>query len=444
MRRSDACAAEGRDVGDPWTGSCDDRSRGSVEEDDLGLNADSVVPLGDRPLGANRSFLLLWTGQFVSQIGDRLAMVAFPWLIYQSTGSTFSTGVVLALYALPYVVFGVLAGVVIDRLNKRLVLVGVDLLRAGLVLSVPLVAEVSTGGVYLVSFLTASLGVFYDPCKLAILPDLVPSTQLIRANSFLATAETLTEVVGYALAGFIVFAVSTSTAFVIDAATFIFSATAVALMSYRYVRPPAAAFRRPGVVHEAREGIAYLVHHRGLAANTLLVIAAAIGLGASYPLTFFYATDVIGGGARTFGLLESAIGAGYLVGSLAMAGAGQRVDKGIAMTAGITVLGAGLASIGAISTLLLAFVPFFILGVADAAALISIDTYFQQTVPAQLRGRVWGVRFTLTQGVYALSVLAGGAAAGLIDVQVLFVVCGIVVAVPGLAGVFMASVRRAR
>jgi len=406
------------------------------------VNTDNVLPASDRPLAANRSFLLLWIGQFVSQIGDRLAMVAFPWLIYQSTQSTFSTGVVLALYALPYVVFGVLAGVIIDRLNKRLVLVGVDLLRAGLVLSVPLVAEVSTGGVYLVSFLTASLGVFYDPCKLAILPDLVPPTQLVRANSFLASAETLTEVVGYALAGFIVFAVSTSTAFVIDAATFVFSATAVALMRYRYVRPPAAAFRRPGVVCEAREGIAYLAHHRGLAANTLLVIAAAIGLGASYPLTFFYATDVIGGGARTFGLLESAIGAGYLVGSLAMAGAGQRVDKGIAMTAGITVLGAGLASVGAISTLFLAFVPFFVLGAANAAALISIDTYFQQTVPAQLRGRVWGVRFTLTQGVYALSVLAGGAAAGFIDVQVLFVVCGVVVAVPGIAGVFMAGVRR--
>lgn len=407
-----------------------------------GVIAIDVTAL-DRPLAANRSFLLLWLGQFVSQIGDRLAMVAFPWLIYQSTASTFSTGVVLALYALPYVLFGVLAGVVIDRLNKRLVLVGVDLLRAILVLSVPFVAQWSTAGVYAMSFLTASLGVFYDPCKLAILPDLVTPPQLVRANSLLATGETLTEVLGYALAGFIVYAVSTTSAFLIDAATFIFSATALAAMSYRYVRSPSAAFRRPGVLCEAREGVSYLAHHRGLAANTLLVVAAAIGLGASYPLTFFFATDVIGGGARTFGLLESAIGAGYLVGSLAMAGLGDRVNKGVAMTAGIAVLGAGLACVGATSSLLLAFVPFFILGVADAAALISIDTYFQQTVPVQLRGRVWGVRFTLTQGVYALSVLAGAAAAGFIDVQTLFLICGVIVAVPGIAGVFVAAVRRA-
>lgn len=394
-------------------------------------------------MSTNRSFIVLWMAQFVSQVGDRLAMVAFPWLIYQSTDSAFSTGVVLALYALPYVLFGVVAGVVIDRLNKRLVLVGVDLLRAGLVLSVPVVAEWSVAGVYAISFLTASLGVFYDPCKLAILPDLVRPGQLVRANSLLATGETLTEVAGYALAGFVVYAVSTTSAFLIDAGTFLFSAAALTLMSYHYVRPPAAAFRRPGVTQEAREGIAYLLHHRGLAANTGLVIAAALGLGASYPLTFFYATDVLGGGARTFGLLEAMIGAGYLVGSLAMAGMGDRVDKGAAMTAGIAVLGAGLACVGAVSTLLLAFVPFFVLGVADAAALISIDTYFQQTVPEQLRGRVWGVRFTLTQGIYALSVLAGGAAAGFIDVQTLFVVCGVIVAVPGIAGVFIASVRRA-
>ncbi len=79
--------------------------------------------ISSRPLTRNRSFLLLWAGQFVSQMGDRLAMVAFPWLVYQSTGSALSTGVVLALYTLPYVLFGAFAGVVIDRFNKRAVMV---------------------------------------------------------------------------------------------------------------------------------------------------------------------------------------------------------------------------------------------------------------------------------------------------------------------------------
>ncbi len=89
-------------------------------------------------LARNGNFLLLWTGQFVSQMGDRLAMVAFPWLVYKSTGSTLSTGVVFALYTLPYILFGTLAGVFIDRLNKRTVMVVADVVRAGLVVLVPL------------------------------------------------------------------------------------------------------------------------------------------------------------------------------------------------------------------------------------------------------------------------------------------------------------------
>ena len=65
----------------------------------------------------NRNFWLLWVGQFISQMGDRLAMVAFPWLVYRSTGSALSTGAVLALYTLPYVLFGAFAGVLMDRLK---------------------------------------------------------------------------------------------------------------------------------------------------------------------------------------------------------------------------------------------------------------------------------------------------------------------------------------
>ncbi len=105
----------------------------------------------------NRNFWLLWVGQFISQMGDRLAMVAFPWLVYRSTGSALSTGAVLALYTLPYVLFGAFAGViVIDRLNKRSVMVAADVLRAALVLLVPFAANHSLFSVYVLSFAMAS------------------------------------------------------------------------------------------------------------------------------------------------------------------------------------------------------------------------------------------------------------------------------------------------
>ena len=406
---------------------------------------DATVESGavERSLVLNRNFVLLWAGQFVSQLGDRLAMVAFPWLIYKSTDSAFSTGAILALYTLPYVLFGTFAGVVIDRFNKRLVMMAADVVRAALVVSVPIVAHRSLTAVYALSFLTASATVFFDPCKLAILPDLVSPAKLIRANSVLATGERLTDVVGYALAGFIAYYLSARAAFSADAVTFVVSAVALALMAYRPSRTDSRGFSTRGVGGEIREGLTFLWSHRGLAANTVLVVTTAIGFGALYPLTFMYAATVVGGGARAFGLMESAIGLGYLVGALAMAALADRVPKGLAMTVGIGVMGAGLAVIASVSSLYVALVPFFVVGLANAAALISIDTYVQQTVPERLRGRVWGVRFTLTEGVYALSVLMGGALATRIPVQSLFLVCAVIVAAPAVVGMFIGSVRRA-
>ena len=93
-----------------------------------------------RPLSRNSNFVLLVGGQFVSQMGDRLAMVAFPWLVYTTTHSAMSTGIVLALFTLPYVLFGAVAGGVLDRLDRRGVMVAADIIRGGLVLAVPFVA----------------------------------------------------------------------------------------------------------------------------------------------------------------------------------------------------------------------------------------------------------------------------------------------------------------
>jgi DHA3 family macrolide efflux protein-like MFS transporter len=392
-------------------------------------------------LAGNRNFLLLWTGQFVSQLGDRLAMVAFPWLVYQKTGSAFSTGVVLALYTLPYVLFGPFAGVVIDRFDKRRLMVVADLLRAGLVLGIALMAHPALPLVFAVSFLMASVTVFFDPCKLSLLPDIVRPTQLVRANSFLTMGENLSEIIGYSVAGLVAYYLSARIAFVADSATFLVSGVALFLMVYTPPVRDAALRQSRRILGQIREGTAFLFWHRQLAANTLLVIAAALGLGAAYPLTFLLAVDVLGQGTKAFGLMEAAVALGYFAGSAVLAGVGARLRKGYAMTLGLSTMGASLVAVGLLHGLTAILVAFLLLGLANAAALIAIDTFFQEAVPEHLRGRVWGVRFALTQGAYALSVLAGGALAGAFDVQKLFIAAGLMVAIPGLIGLATRPVR---
>lgn len=399
--------------------------------------------ISSKPLTRNGSFLLLWAGQFVSQMGDRLAMVAFPWLVYQSTGSALSTGVVLALYTLPYVLFGAFAGVVIDRFNKRAVMVTADVLRAGFVLLVPLVAGRSLAGVYALSFAVASVSVFFDPSQLAMLPDIVHPRDLMRANSLMSTGENLTEIIGYALAGLTVASVTTATAFRIDSLTFCVSALALLAMRYQAPVREAVSGAAESFWHELREGLRYVRGHRGLLMNTAMVMASAAGIGASYSLTFLLAVRVLDGGAKAFGTFEAVIAVGYLTGSLTMVTLATRIPKGYAMTIGLAAMGVSLVLVAAAGGVWQACIPFAALGLANAAALIAIDTYLQQTVPEHLRGRVFGVRFTLTQGTFALSVLIGGALAGVFDVRALFVVAGVLVAVPAIAGLFVRDIREA-
>jgi MFS family permease len=393
------------------------------------------------PLHRNAGFLLLWAGQFVSQMGDRLAALAFPWLVYTSTGSALGTGAVFALYTLPYVLFGALAGVVVDRLDKRRLMVAVDVVRAVLVVAVPFIATRSLAAVFVLSFAIATAGVFFEPAKLAMLPEIVTPGRLLRANSLFSTSENLTEVLGWAFAGLLLASVSTSAAFQLDAATFAISAAALLLMRYRAPARATAERTAHAFWRELREGFRYLADDRGLRANTTMIIVCVAGLGAMYPLTFFFAVNVLVGGTRAFGALEAVYGAGLLVGSLALTALATRVRKGPVMIGGLLVMGACLALVSATGSVWVAAVPYVICGVANAMVLITVDTYLQQVVPAGMRGRVLGTRFTLTQGTYALSILVGGALAGVVDVRILFVVAGAIVVVSALVGLLTREVR---
>lgn len=377
----------------------------------------------------------------MSQIGDRLAALAFPWLVYTSTGSAVGTGAVFAVYTLPYVLFGAFAGVVVDRVDKRRLMIAMDLLRAAVVVVVPFLATRSLPSVYVLAFVIASLGVFFEPAKMAILPEIVPRRRLLRANSLLSTTENLTEIVGYAFAGLLLAAVSTSAAFQIDAATFLVSAAALALMQYRAPAQEAAEQVAGAFWREFKEGFAFLRRDRGLRANTVMIVVCVAGLGAVFPLTFFFAVNVLNGGAAAFGALEAVTSVGFLVGSLALVALAQRVRKGRVMIAGLLVMGACLALVATTGSVWATAVPLALFGVANAVVLIAVDTYLQESTPEGMLGRVLGTRFTLTQGTYAVSVLVGGALAGVVDVRILFVAAGAIVAVSAVVGLLSREVR---
>ena len=267
------------------------------------------------------------------------------------------------------------------------------------------------------------------------------------ANSVLAASVNITEILGYSMAGFIVYYVALRTAFAVDAATFGVSAVTLLAMTIR--RAPGIAGdhratddgeRRSAFWPDIREGISYLRRHAGLRANTGLIIAVTAGVGAFYPLTFLLAVERFRG-PRTFGFMEAAIAVGYICGSAAVGALSRRMRKGLVIVTGLMVMGICCALPWAIYSLPLLLADLAVLGAANAAMLVSVDTYVQTVVPHGLRGRVWGARFTLTQGAYAAGVLVAGALAATFKLGPLFGLCGLILFVPALIGLFVPSVR---
>src|SRR3972149_2216329 len=173
----------------------------------------------------NRNFSLLWMGHLVSFFGDRIHQVALGVLVLQR-GSPLDVGIVFAATAVPNVLLGPLAGALVDRWDRRTTMIICDLVRAGLVLLVPVVIEVHIGLVYLVAFAVATVGLLFRPAKNAVVPLIVDEERLVTANSASSVNETLADLLGYPIAAVIVAGLAglIGAAFVLDSATYLVSA----------------------------------------------------------------------------------------------------------------------------------------------------------------------------------------------------------------------------
>src|SRR6185503_1323664 len=129
----------------------------------------------------NRNFSLLWTGQLISFFGDRIHQVALGVLLID-LGTPLDLGIALAMTAAPNVVLGPLAGAMVDRWDRRVTMIVCDVLRAGLVLLVPIVVHLSMWWVYGITFVVATIGLLFRPAKNAVVPSIVDEDQLVTAN----------------------------------------------------------------------------------------------------------------------------------------------------------------------------------------------------------------------------------------------------------------------
>ena len=152
-------------------------------------------------LALNSSFAALWTGQLISLFGDRLHQVALAVLVLITTGSALAAGFVFLVATLPNVLFGPFAGTLVDRWEHKEVMIVSDLLRAAVILLIPIAVAINVLLVYPLVFIVTTISIFFRPARVAILPRIVDEDDLLTANSALWIAEVSADVIGYPAGG---------------------------------------------------------------------------------------------------------------------------------------------------------------------------------------------------------------------------------------------------
>lgn len=364
----------------------------------------------------NRDFIKLWAGQTISNIGSGISGVALPLTAVLILAATpLQMGVLSALDGIAVLVFGLLAGVWVDRLRRRPIMIAADMGRAALLGSIPLAARLGIlhlAQLYIVAALAAILTIFFNVADQSFLPTLVQQEQLVEANSKRGTSDSLAEIVGPASAGPLVQLIGAPFAILFDACSFLVSALSIGLIRTAEPRPVPGKARQ----NAWREGIDGL---RMVKDNTLLralaVSAALFEFFGNFVGTLYilYIVRELHAAPLVLGFLIAAGGVSALIGTLIAQRVIQRLGPGLS-------IGAMLALYGVFGLLTpLAHGPVaFAVGMLFTAQLLgdaSVAIYFiaevslrQAIIPNAFLGRISATMQFLTRGpAPAAAIIAG-------------------------------------
>ena len=283
----------------------------------------------------NRNFFLLWLGQIISQLGDRLdqmALIAFVYL--RAPGSTIEIAKILSFTIIPVFIIGPIAGVYVDRWDRRRTMFACDFLRAILVFTIPffLFYTKSLVPIYLIIFIVFSIGRFFVPAKLAIIPDLVEKRDLLMANSLVNTTGMIAAILGFGISGVVVEWLGAKSGFYLDSLSFLVSGTLIFIiakrshtsMNLKKVSKEIVEVIRKSVLQEVKEGILYFIQKKDIRFTAGIIFILWSALGAVYVVLIVFVQKTLHSATKDLGFLIMFLGLGLFLGSLVYGKFGQR------------------------------------------------------------------------------------------------------------------------
>ena len=378
-----------------------------------------------------RGFRRLFAASTVSRWGDTFGSVALVVLVYRLTGSGLQVGATVAFEIAPVLLFGFVAGAVVDRLPRRRVMVAADLGRAAIALALALFGTSSLAAIYVAAFGLSALTVFFNPAASSAVPGLVAEDELVGANAALWSGAVVSQIVLAPLAGGLVAWAGAGPAFVVNAASFAVSAL---LLTGLTLPAPAGGSPATRTWHDVAEGL-HLVRSTPMLRTLAGVQAlAALSAGATSALLVVLAAEAYGIGPGRFGWLIGAIGVGAAGGPLVLQRAVPDVHRpgllfGPYLLRGVVDLVLAVSSAFAVA--LGALVAY---GVGTSTGMVTWNTVLQSSVADRIRGRVFAFYDVVWQSCRLASIGAGGVLADAAGVRSVYVVGGCLLLAAGALG----------
>jgi MFS family permease len=402
-------------------------------------------------LWRHANFLRLWAGQTISQFGSQITLLALPLTAALTLRATpAEMGILSAAETAPFLLVGLFAGVWVDRLRRRPILLIADCARGMLLLAIPLAVlldALTIGLLYAVAFLVGILTVFFDVAYQSFLPALVGRAQLVEGNSKLEVSRSAAQIAGPGIAGGLVQLITAPIAIIVDAASFLISA--LFLVFVRVLEPPPAPrIAGRSIWHEIGEGLRVVVGNpmlRGIAGCT-----ATNNLGSSTwnAILILYVTQTLGLGAGVIGLIFAMGSVGFLCGALLAGRFARWIRLGptIIWPTAIGALAAFLIPLAhrpATPAILLIVIAQFITGGSGTIYNINQVSLRQAITPDHLLGRMNATMRFIVWGTLPIGALIGGALGSTLGLRPTLVI-GAVIQNCAFLWVFFSPVRALR
>jgi MFS family permease len=382
--------------------------------------------------------MLLWAAQWISAAGDTFSFLALAIRVdsfFTDAGdSARALGMVLIAYALPVLLFGIFAGTLVDRWDRKRVMIASDVIRA---LLAPAFLLVRTPDdlplAFAAAFLLSSFSVFFYPARTALLPNVVKEADLMSANGWMQVGQTLARLSGPILAGIVVGRWGSDTAFWIDAVSFMVSAVLVLGIVGVVTRAKAEDDTKQPAWKDLAEGVQYALGSRLLQGITLGLGVAMLGIGAVNVLFVPFLRHTFGVSPEALGGVQTAQGAGMLLGGLLMGGLGKRLSPRLVAVASLVMLGVGIGFFGVSPAYAMTLVIMPFVGFTLPPLNASLSTMLQRGVPREMLGRAGSVTDMAISLTNLISMGAAGWLGDLIGLRETFLLGGLMCLMGGLA-----------